>query len=347
MRLQRQIDQLLARRASEWHQILEDADPGQRAEFVAWLKQSPQHVREYLETSCVERMLGETLAGSGEDVQMLMAQADPAVVALTDLPARSAPSRPRTGWRSPWAMAAGFVALSVLGVLGYLRWQAGTGFSTAIGEQRTLQLADASVVSLNADSRIRVRMEATARDIDLLQGEALFVVARDPARPFRVRTRSAIVEAVGTEFNVHEGPTGTRVSVIEGRVNVTPRNGAGNSTSKAHAPGESLEVGQEVQVRPDGNLRRHAQVDVGKTLAWRERRLIFEDTPLEEMVREFNRYNQALRLEIEGVVPGTHHYNGIFDASDPGSVAELLSREPDLDIERTPKRIVIRGRRGR
>ena len=50
MKLQRQIDKLLAQRASEWHQILENASESERAEFVGWLKQSPLHVQEYLET---------------------------------------------------------------------------------------------------------------------------------------------------------------------------------------------------------------------------------------------------------------------------------------------------------
>jgi transmembrane sensor len=78
--------------------------------------------------------------------------------------------------------------------------------------------------------------------------------------------------------------------------------------------------------------------------AWRERRLVFDDAPLEDMIYEFNRYNQSPRLRLEGVAPGNHHYNGIFDAADPDSLAELLSREPDLMIERRNGEIVIRSR---
>jgi transmembrane sensor len=81
-----------------------------------------------------------------------------------------------------------------------------------------------------------------------------------------------------------------------------------------------------------------------KTVAWRERRLIFDDAPLEDVIYEFNRYNQSPRLTLEGVPPGSHHYNGIFDAADPDSLAELLSREPDLSIERRNGEIVIRKR---
>jgi transmembrane sensor len=89
---------------------------------------------------------------------------------------------------------------------------------------------------------------------------------------------------------------------------------------------------------------RNAKADVMKTVAWRERRLIFDDAPLEDVIYEFNRYNQSPRLTLDGVPPGSHHYNGIFDAADPDSLAELLSREPDLAIERRTGEIVIRRR---
>ena len=62
------------------------------------------------------------------------------------------------------------------------------------------------------------------------------------------------------------------------------------------------------------------------------------------MVYEFNRYSRAVRLTLDGVKLGTHHYNGIFDAADPESLAALLSKEPDLSVERRRGEIVIRQR---
>src|SRR5882762_576477 len=82
MKLQRQIDRLLAQRASEWHQILENASESQRAEFVAWLKQSPLHVQEYLETVYTDQVLQHIDAERLEDVETLIAQVAPSVVPL-------------------------------------------------------------------------------------------------------------------------------------------------------------------------------------------------------------------------------------------------------------------------
>lgn len=91
MKLQRQIDQLLAQRASEWHQILENATDAQRADFVAWLKQSPLHVQEYLETVYTDRLLEHVDDERLEDVDALIAQVAPSVVSLEKKYPHSAP----------------------------------------------------------------------------------------------------------------------------------------------------------------------------------------------------------------------------------------------------------------
>ncbi|MBS0418356.1 MAG: FecR domain-containing protein [Proteobacteria bacterium] len=355
MKLQRQIDRLLAQRASEWHEILKDATDSQRAAFVAWLKQSPLHVQEYLETVYTDQVLKHVDQERLEDVDALIAQIAPSVVALDQEPLMPSRQSKREGthwkrWRVGLGAAAG-LALCVLGLpLIVKHFEAKQEYATALGEQRTIQLADSSIVTLNADSRIELHVNHAHRDIHLVRGEALFRVAHDSRRPFTVSTKTAVVTAVGTQFNVYERPNGTQVSVLEGRVKITPiANGSNGAKSGAGTPKivpatEDLSAGQEAQVTPDGVIKRNAKPDVTKTVAWRERRLIFDNAPLEDMVYEFNRYNQSPRLLLDGVPPGSHHYNGIFDAADPDSLAALLSKEPDLIVERRDGEITIRKR---
>jgi transmembrane sensor len=349
MKLQRQIDRLLAQRASEWHEILENASDSQRAEFVAWLKQSPLHVQEYLETVYTDQVLQHIDAEKREDVDALIAQLAPSVLPLGNeiIPTALEPLGERKNWKR-WSigigLAAGF-ALCVLGLLTFFRYSdSKPEYATALGEQRTIQLADTSIVTLNADTRIQLRVDRTHRDIELLHGEALFKVAHDPGRPFTVQTKTVIVTAVGTQFDVYERPNGTRVSVLEGRVKITPLGHNGAGAANVVPATDSLGAGQEAQVTPEGIIQRKAKADVTKAVAWRERRLIFDDTPLEDMVYEFNRYNQSPRMTLEGVPPGSHHYNGIFDAADPDSLADLLSKEPDLIVERRDGVIIVRKR---
>ena len=48
--------------------------------------------------------------------------------------------------------------------------------------------------------------------------EALFEVAHEPFRPFRVMAAGTMTEAVGTKFNVRRTPSGVQVVVVEGKV---------------------------------------------------------------------------------------------------------------------------------
>ena len=77
--------------------------------------------------------------------------------------------------------------------------------TTAVGEQREMQLPDGSMIALNTDSQLEVTYGENYRDVRLLKGEALFEVTRDPARPFIVDAGIRRVEAVGTAFVVHLG----------------------------------------------------------------------------------------------------------------------------------------------
>ena len=83
-----------------------------------------------------------------------------------------------------------------------------------------MHIEDGSTITMNTRSRMRVWLTRHARDIELLEGEALFSVAHDPSRPFRVHVGHTVVEAVGTEFSVYRGEHGTKVSVVEGRVKI-------------------------------------------------------------------------------------------------------------------------------
>jgi transmembrane sensor len=322
MKLQRQIDHLLAQRASEWHQMLQSADAPQRAEFVAWLKASPLHVNEYLEIAYTDRILQHVDGDRRYDVDALLAQ----------IKARAVQPTRRLKWLRP-ALAACILISAAALPFAYKHFIVQQRFATRVGEQRTIQLTDNSLVTLNTDSDIRVHLNQTERDIELTHGEALFEVAQDAHRPFRVITRTATIQAIGTQFNVYEQADGTRVSVLEGRVKIsTPLDM------------QDLGVGEEADVQRDGTILRNVRPDVLKTVAWRERRLVFSEIPLEEIVREFNRYNPTQRLRLEGIAPGSYHYNGIFDATDPESLADLLAKEPDLLVERQGPDIVIRRR---
>lgn len=118
--------------------------------------------------------------------------------------------------------------------------------STATGEQKTLRLADGTVVVLNTDSAVSADLAGERRLITLHRGEILVTTGPDDAaaarRPFWVRTPFGAMQALGTRFVVRLGDGRARVSVQEGAVALHPADGgervvvgAGESRWLAHA----------------------------------------------------------------------------------------------------------------
>jgi transmembrane sensor len=336
MQVQKQIDELLALRASEWLEVLPNASKEQLQAFEAWLSESRLHVQEFLEIAEVEFCLGRLDPQRSQDVESLLQRMAPNVTSLPAGVSLAKPSltRPRREWR-----AAGFAAaaclLMALATLLVGDWGYSKQYSTSVGEQRVVELPDTSLITLNVSSKVEVRLEDTQREINLRSGEATFKVAHDARRPFRVHTRAGTVQAVGTQFNVYDRYNGdTRVSVLEGKVRAISSSGAEIV----------LGAGQEADMRLDGSIWRREDAIVANTVAWRQHRLIFEGATIEEMATEFNRYNRSIQLRPEGLADSVHRFDGAFEANDPRSLAAMLTKETDLVVENRGAEIVIRPR---
>lgn len=66
-------------------------------------------------------------------------------------------------------------------------------------------LNDGSIVYLNTRSRVEEQFSRQARNVRLLEGEAMFSVEHDRARPFRMISDDTVIQAIGTQFNVYRG----------------------------------------------------------------------------------------------------------------------------------------------
>ncbi|MGH8236211.1 MAG: FecR domain-containing protein [Steroidobacteraceae bacterium] len=108
-------------------------------------------------------------------------------------------------------------------------------YETGIGQRSTVTLQDGSSVELNAKTRIKVAFTANTRNVELIDGQALFQIARNPQRPFVVRAADRDITAVGTAFDVRVDETSLRVTLLEGKVKVS-RDSSENYSSETHRP---------------------------------------------------------------------------------------------------------------
>ena len=218
------------------------------------------------------------------------------------------------------------VAACIL-VLGYVYWPHGVvveDFQTAVGETRTIQLADHSTVQIDADSHLAVELTTHARRIKLLSGRAYFQVAHDSDRPFSVESHGRSVIATGTAFAVETLPLGLHVTLVEGHVIV--RAGSGGAILAKLEPGDSLatEAGTTPNLEHRSNLL--------AILAWRTGRLVFDDEPLAEAIGQMSRYVTTKVVVEPSAKP--LRISGIFVARDLAGLITALERSDRIRIRR-------------
>lgn len=238
-------------------------------------------------------------------------------------------------------LVSGALAASVLALLvcGWLYVQHDT-YSTEVGEQRAITLADGSVVELNAKSRIRLHFSSAERGVELIEGQALFRVAHDTARPFIVNSGSARIRAVGTQFDVYRKSNDTTITVVEGRVAVA-RTASPATTDKSLESISPLllSAGEQVSVSAAGSARPVA-IDPARATAWTQKRLIFSSTPLFEVAEEFNRYNTR-PLVLDGPDIAALRINGVFSSTDPMTLLAFLREQPGVSVTESEKEIRV------
>jgi transmembrane sensor len=92
-----------------------------------------------------------------------------------------------------------------------------------------------------------------------------------------------------------------------------------------------LAAGEEASVSSQGRFSKMALANVDEAIAWRERRLVFKETPLAQVVEQFNRYNKS-QLRIEGDALGWKLLTGTFSVDHPQSLILYLSEFRSLTV---------------
>ncbi|WP_305908061.1 FecR domain-containing protein [Methylomarinum sp. Ch1-1] len=156
------------------------------------------------------------------------------------------------------------------------------------------------------------------RRIELIAGEAEFVVAKDKARPFVVVADGQEVKALGSDFIVKKQQGGVSVTVIESAVQVS------QPASPKIEP-VVLRSGERIDVasgRPLGQMR---TVNAERVRAWRDNRLIFEGETLDNVVAEINRYRPGHVFLSDNTLAG-YRVNVLFHIDQIDKVLAVIDQ---------------------
>jgi transmembrane sensor len=351
-----QIRAAITSRAAEWFaaQRSDSMDEHDQAAFFAWLKSSPLHIEEYLAVAAIEQDLAAATADSALSLEQLreLARSDTSGN-VTALPTAVPPTRPADRPRSralTWgrlaaaAVIAAAIAATAAGIVwGVLdRWgpEPPKTYQTARGAQGVWRLPDGSLLRLNGDSAVRVRLSTGERRVELDHGQAFFDVAHDLTRPFRVISGNTSTVAVGTQFDVSRQPDTLLITVLQGQVAVFDAAPATMATTSLASGSLQVSAGQQLQINSGQLPGAPTAADLSRAEAWLQRQIVFKHQPLGELAAEFSR-NNAVAITITDPALNALPVSGVFNAYDIDSFTSFLRSLDHVQVDRLPTGIRV------
>ena len=156
-------------------------------------------------------------------------------------------------------------------------------YATSRGQYATVRLIDGSEVTLGPESRLTIsdRFAQGTREV-ALEGEAIFSVAHDGAHPFKVSAGGALIQDIGTRFDLRAYPdeAGVTVAVTEGSVSLSRERA---DSAGAPARGDRAVVlasGDVGTLDPHGTISSGRSAHLSSYFGWASGRLAFVDRPL-------------------------------------------------------------------
>ncbi|WP_321911015.1 FecR domain-containing protein [Burkholderia cepacia] len=301
----------VARRAVEWWVDRQAGRTGEAfdAALARWRAEDPAHDAAWRHIETMQHRLGGLTAG------------------LDPQAAHAALLSPRAGRRR-----AAVKALAVLLFAGGAAWMAEPArraaiwpadLRTAVGERRTVTLADRTVVVLDTGTALDVRFDAAARRLRLLRGTIMVTSGHDdrvPARPLVVATAQGELRPLGTRFAVRQRDGATRVEVFAGAVRVQPDDAAAGA--RVIAAGEGADFTRDA-------IGVQAPLDAYAS-AWTGGMLVASRMRLADLVAELDRYRRG-SLRCDAAVADLR-VSGTYPLDDPARVLDTLKATLPIDV---------------
>lgn len=263
-----------------WTIRLRHADSHEWEEFTGWLEADPAHLRAYEEVAAVDDAAAALLGSSSRKP----------VFTVEQPPRRSLGRRTVLGWGVAAAFA-GAISFAVL-----KENPKPQIVETGFGERRMIALEDGTRIHVNGATRLSIDGD-NPRLVTLERGEALFMVVHDASNPFRVEAGSAVIQNLGTIFNVVHERERLAAAVAEGAVRFSSH-------------GAKVDLTAGMSVRQSGDRLIVSRGDAAAVGAWREGQLSYSSAPLSEVAQDLSR-NTGLAVKVSPDLAG-RRFSGVI-----------------------------------
>ena len=268
--------------------ITDRASKSERRQVVSWIKEAPENLEKFasLRAQYVFSGLPNSILPEKKEVvqSVVMRFAFAAVLPLLVLSIWLLVSKNKVG--AQYAEASRQVEVLKQQSSGSVTYYANPGTKGLI------VLPDSSKVRLNGASSLTVpaRFDAGTREL-ILSGEGYFEIQHHEDWPMIIHTSKGVeIKVLGTTFDLsaYENDETVKLTLIEGKVVVREEN-----TGSEHVvrPFEEIKVAAgDVESEPAASKPEIKKVNVQQNTAWVKGDLVFDNTPMPEIVKQLERW---------------------------------------------------------
>lgn len=207
------------------------------------------------------------------------------------------------------------------------------------GKTISVRLEDGSTIKLNSGSQLSYPSSfsnESTRQV-ALQGEGYFEIAKNPLKPFIVKTEETYTRVYGTVFNIssYEDDEAIEVVLVEGSV------GVGGQLRLQEDNLMMLKPSQKItNSKSDKNSLTIQDVDVTSYVSWVEGVMSFEEENMSQIIRKLERrFNVSIINENKTL--DERHFTGAFDSEDIESILKVIKTHTNFNYVINGKTIII------
>ncbi|QKF58242.1 FecR family protein [Aliarcobacter lanthieri] len=217
------------------------------------------------------------------------------------------------------------VAVSFFAVNEYINFGIKHNFATNTQIQE-IDLPDGSKVILDAKTVLDIKYYSDKREVNIINGKALFDVSPDTTKPFIVNANMIKVEVLGTNFEVKNDAEKISVDVISGKVKV------GQNQNDEFRDLAVLTNGKHISFDKLNGKMILKDIDVRSIASWKDGVLFFQDYTLEKAIDEFKKY-QDVNVLIQKDIKN-YTVSGSFSIHDMDKFIFALTKIYPLKVDK-------------
>ena len=324
-------DQILLQ-AATWYETFNDLNEAEYDAFLDWLDASPDHKRAF--DSIEQTALDPALLSAADEIERQTHKAKPSPSPKEFLQAIF-------GVLGGWRLIGGSLIATCMALVVFLNSNNGVNtpntpievqqFATSRGVTSKHELADGSIITLNAQTSVESKYSTQDRVVALNSGGALFNVASDADRPFTVYADDITATALGTIYEVDRIAGSTEIRVYEGRVRV----------SRGGAVLRDIGAGEWVLISNGLNFT-FGTFSLTPQPNWVDGWMQAENVELQYVVERLNRYrNVPIRIEQGSL--GRAKVTGRFNLLQGDDALELIATQHSAHITRLETEILLKS----